>query len=83
MFFKITTIHLYLYLFLPVSDCKVSAWGPWSPCDAACGPGTMTRERTVERAPQHGGRHCPSLLQKRGCQGTDCAQHDRSAIRGE
>ncbi|KAG8226914.1 hypothetical protein J437_LFUL005671 [Ladona fulva] len=66
-----------------VVDCEVSEWGPWSECDAGCGPGRMTRSRSVIRFPENGGRHCPSLVQKRGCQGTiRCGPHSpRSAIK--
>ncbi|XP_071443116.1 somatomedin-B and thrombospondin type-1 domain-containing protein [Hetaerina americana] len=66
-----------------VVDCEVSEWGTWSECDAGCGPGRMTRSRSVVRFPENGGRHCPSLVQKRGCQGTSrCGPHSpRSAIK--
>ncbi|KAJ9584772.1 hypothetical protein L9F63_020883, partial [Diploptera punctata] len=62
-------------------DCVVSAWGPWSECDVECGTGMMTRSRTVEKQPENGGKHCPSLIQKRGCQGTKCPHNPRSAIK--
>ncbi|XP_029724201.2 uncharacterized protein LOC109405215 [Aedes albopictus] len=55
-----------------VIDCAVSEWGPWNECDTPCGPGMTSRNRTVRQKPQNGGKHCPSLVQKRGCQGTDC-----------
>ncbi|XP_023715451.1 somatomedin-B and thrombospondin type-1 domain-containing protein [Cryptotermes secundus] len=64
-----------------VVDCAVSAWGPWSECDVECGTGMMTRSRTVEKQPENGGKHCPSLIQKRGCQGTQCPHNPRSAIK--
>ncbi|OXU30687.1 hypothetical protein TSAR_015654 [Trichomalopsis sarcophagae] len=55
-----------------VLDCVVSGWGPWTACDSECGPGAQTRSRMVERAPENGGKHCPQLVQHRGCQGTKC-----------
>jgi hypothetical protein len=66
-----------------VVDCAVSAWGPWSECDVECGTGMMTRSRTVEKQPENGGKHCPSLIQKRGCQGSRCPHNPRSAIKGK
>ncbi|ETN63058.1 hypothetical protein AND_005240 [Anopheles darlingi] len=66
-----------------VIDCIVSEWGQWSECDTACGNGMMSRTRIIEQKPQNGGKHCPSLVQKRGCQGLKCHNHhDRKALRG-
>ncbi|XP_049942532.1 somatomedin-B and thrombospondin type-1 domain-containing protein-like [Schistocerca serialis cubense] len=64
-----------------VVDCAVTAWGPWSECDADCGTGMMRRSRSVQRQPENGGKHCPSLLQKRGCQGTRCPHSNKSALK--
>lgn len=65
-----------------VIDCIVSEWGPWSECDTACGTGMMSRTRIIEHKPQNGGKHCPSLVQKRGCQGLKCHNHhDRKVLR--
>ncbi|XP_055534884.1 somatomedin-B and thrombospondin type-1 domain-containing protein-like [Wyeomyia smithii] len=65
-----------------VIDCVVSEWEPWSECDTACGTGMMSRTRIIERKPQNGGKHCPSLVQKRGCQGLKCHNHhDRKVLR--
>ncbi|EDS41335.1 conserved hypothetical protein [Culex quinquefasciatus] len=52
-------------------DCIVSEWSPWSKCDSTCGPGMASRNRTIRQRPQNGGKHCPSLVQKRACPGTD------------
>uniref|UniRef100_A0A182MBH6 Uncharacterized protein n=1 Tax=Anopheles culicifacies TaxID=139723 RepID=A0A182MBH6_9DIPT len=42
----------------------------------------MSRTRIIEQKPQNGGKHCPSLVQKRGCQGLKCHNHhDRKALR--
>ncbi|EAA13712.3 AGAP010795-PA [Anopheles gambiae str. PEST] len=66
----------------PLIDCIVSEWGQWSECDTACGNGMMSRTRIIEQKPQNGGKHCPSLVQKRGCQGLKCHNHhDRKALR--
>lgn len=65
----------------PVVDCQVSPWGPWSDCDAECGSGTMSRTRTIQVQPENGGRHCPSLQQRRGCQVSNC-HHQDHAIKG-
>lgn len=64
---------------IAVIDCTVSEWGIWSECDVACGTGIMTRTRTILKEPENGGKHCPSLVQKRGCQGTKC--HDQRDLR--
>ncbi|XP_013783633.1 somatomedin-B and thrombospondin type-1 domain-containing protein-like [Limulus polyphemus] len=61
-----------------VVNCEVSDWGPWSKCDADCGPGMMTRQRFVLKSPQNGGEQCPELSQKRGCAGTKCEDANRS-----
>ncbi|XP_023211060.1 somatomedin-B and thrombospondin type-1 domain-containing protein-like [Centruroides sculpturatus] len=55
-----------------VTDCEVSEWGRWSSCNVDCGTGFMSRERNIIQHPQNGGRHCPELIQKRGCLGTRC-----------
>ncbi|KAK7595272.1 hypothetical protein V9T40_013097 [Parthenolecanium corni] len=64
-----------------VVDCLVSVWQPWSACDVDCGAGMMWRRRTVLKQPLNGGKHCPSLIQKRGCLGTSCPQNPSSAFK--
>lgn len=64
-----------------VVDCLVSIWEPWGECDADCGTGMMSRRRTVLRQSANGGKHCPSLIQKRGCLGTNCPLNPRSALK--
>ena len=62
----------------------VSGWGSWSACDSECGPGAQSRSRMVLRNEENGGKHCPQLIQHRGCQGTKC--HNRnpmSALKGK
>nr|XP_018907152.1 PREDICTED: somatomedin-B and thrombospondin type-1 domain-containing protein-like [Bemisia tabaci] len=41
----------------------------------------MTRRRVVVRQPENGGKHCPSLVQKRGCLGSQCPHDPRSALK--
>lgn len=49
-----------------------------------CGTGMMSRNRTILSAQENGGKHCPSLVQKRGCQGFKChGQRDRRVLRGK
>ncbi|XP_050299764.1 somatomedin-B and thrombospondin type-1 domain-containing protein [Anthonomus grandis grandis] len=64
-----------------VVDCQVTPWGPWSSCDADCGPGTMFRSRSIRMQPQNGGRHCPSLEQRRSCEVSTCFHHPDPAIK--
>lgn len=61
----------------------MTPWGTWSACDADCGPGTMLRTRSIKVQPQNGGRHCPSLEQRRGCQVSTCHRHPDPAIKGK
>lgn len=49
---------------LPIVDCRLSAWSPWSTCSAACGHGRKTRSRYIIRAPQNGGKPCDEKLTK-------------------
>lgn len=50
----------------------------------SCGTGMMSRTRSILNAPENGGKHCPSLVQKRGCQGFKChGQRDRRVLRGK
>lgn len=76
-------INCFILFLLSVIDCTVSEWGVWSECDVSCGTGMMSRTRTILNAPENGGKHCPSLVQKRGCQGFKChGQRDRRVLRG-
>lgn len=65
-----------------VIDCVMSEWEPWSECDTECGSGMMTRKRQVLKAPVNGGKHCPSMVQKRACMGTRCPNYPGSALKG-
>uniref|UniRef100_A0A8D8PUM1 Spondin-2 n=3 Tax=Cacopsylla melanoneura TaxID=428564 RepID=A0A8D8PUM1_9HEMI len=60
----------------PPRDCKVSDWGPWSPCNSSCGIGEMTRRRSITKHPRRGGQSCPPLLETKWCGGgKDCEQN--------
>lgn len=62
----------------------MSGWGPWSSCDSECGPGSQSRSRMVVRNAENGGKHCPQLMQHRGCQGTKChTRNPKSALKGK
>lgn len=47
---------------LPVIDCKLSNWGPWSTCSALCGQGKRIRSRYIIQMPQNGGKPCDKKL---------------------
>lgn len=47
---------------LPVIDCKLSPWGPWSTCSALCGSGKRLRSRFIVQMPQNGGKPCDKKL---------------------
>lgn len=61
-------------------DCKLSEWGPWSSCSAACGIGEISRSRTIIKHPRRGGVACPPLQETKWC-GSDargCENKTRS-----
>ena len=47
---------------LPVIDCRLSSWSPWSTCSALCGNGRRTRSRHIIQMPQNGGKPCDKKL---------------------
>lgn len=49
---------------LPVIDCKLSPWSPWSTCSALCGNGKRTRGRYIIQMPQNGGKPCDKRLSR-------------------
>ncbi|XP_026848685.1 uncharacterized protein LOC6600734 [Drosophila persimilis] len=63
-----------------VLDCRAGDWSAWSECDKSCGNGMMTRRRQILQVAQNGGKHCPTLLQTRACQGFRCHGHREKKI---
>eukprot|EP00992_Anisonema_acinus_P014332 TRINITY_DN9220_c0_g1_i1.p1 TRINITY_DN9220_c0_g1~~TRINITY_DN9220_c0_g1_i1.p1 ORF type:complete len:1199 (-),score=229.39 TRINITY_DN9220_c0_g1_i1:96-3692(-) len=52
-------------------DCALSNWSEWA-CSVTCGPGTMTRTRTVEQSPQYGGLACDPTVETGDCGSETC-----------
>lgn len=57
-------------------DCLVSEWSVVVACSVTCGGGQKTRVRTVVRAPEDGGKKCPSLLKLSPCNEGPCPERD-------
>ena len=63
--------------FFVVHDCKVSEWGPWSPCSVRCGSGGFTeRHRVILHQASNGGTACPHLVQAKPCSGRACDEDE-------
>lgn len=54
------------------SDCTVSEWSDWSPCDEPCGDGNQFRTRTVNTPALYGGDECPVLREDTTCKVKEC-----------
>lgn len=55
------------------SDCKMSQWGAWSPCDRSCSPGGWTsRKRDQLAGPTDGGLACPAAVVTKHCNTHAC-----------
>eukprot|EP00058_Branchiostoma_floridae_P022834 XP_002608324.1 hypothetical protein BRAFLDRAFT_125498 [Branchiostoma floridae] len=54
------------------TDCKVSVWSSFSRCNRRCGGGVMVRARTITQKPLNGGKPCPELSDRRGCNMEPC-----------
>lgn len=66
---------------LPVIDCKLSSWGPWSTCSALCGRGKRIQSRYIIQMPQNGGKSCDKKLsRKQNCKDLPpCPHHNSSS----
>ncbi|PVD31613.1 hypothetical protein C0Q70_07029 [Pomacea canaliculata] len=60
-----------VFFFDWAQDCTVFEWSDWTECDNPCGYGTRRRTRKVDTYPENGGKHCPTLKQRRACVGFD------------
>ncbi|XP_018497039.1 spondin-2-like [Galendromus occidentalis] len=49
------------------TECVVSEWAEWSPCNKLCGIGESRRNRTIVLKPISGGAPCPVLEDRRRC----------------
>jgi hypothetical protein len=71
------------------TDCKLSPWSPWAPCNAPCGAhsvlgggvegGHRHRYRHVIFAAAHGGKACGAQKQRKACTAADCPHDCRLA----
>lgn len=48
-----------------VVDCLVTAWSPWSACNATCGKAFRRKFREIQRYPTETGRSCPKKLERK------------------
>jgi hypothetical protein len=65
------------------SDCKLSPWGDWEPCDVSCGGGHRSRYRRILVYTTKFGADCPAVSNREACGQQlcpqDCATTDWSA----
>ncbi|XP_044749130.1 spondin-1-like [Coccinella septempunctata] len=66
------TTEIYSEPYGIVTNCKVSGWSIWGPCElpnGKCGKGRKYAHRQIEQHPMNGGKPCPSkLIRSRLCQ---------------
>jgi len=62
---------------IPPVDCVVTEWSSWSTCDANCGAGSQTRDRSIRFPSTTGGASCPLLTDSQACVGLPiCGPND-------
>ncbi|XP_059082826.1 spondin-1-like [Tigriopus californicus] len=67
-----------------VVDCLVTAWSPWSACNATCGKAFRRKFREIQRYPTENGRSCPKKLErKQKCRLAPCQQDCVLALWGQ
>nr|CAB3258130.1 kielin/chordin-like protein [Phallusia mammillata] len=65
-------------------NCKVTAWGTWTPCTATCGDtARKTKHRMIKRHPTEGGKPCPKLKLTKSCRLPACTKPMFSIFHGE
>jgi hypothetical protein len=56
------------------SDCKLSPWGEWEPCDISCGGGHRMRYRRILVHTTKFGADCPAVSNREACGQQLCPQ---------
>ena len=54
------------------SDCRLSEWTPWLPCDKPCGSGMTKRARAIISPALYGGKACDNLIEEKQCNTQEC-----------
>jgi hypothetical protein len=54
-------------------DCVMSTWSSWTQCTRTCGTGKTSRARVMTRAPNFGGKVCPTPHEQVSCNEHSCA----------
>jgi hypothetical protein len=53
-------------------DCELDDWRPWAQCDTECDGGTQSRDRTLKKPSQSGGKVCDVIREVRPCNTRRC-----------
>eukprot|EP00928_Gymnodinium_smaydae_P010951 TRINITY_DN14117_c0_g5_i1.p1 TRINITY_DN14117_c0_g5~~TRINITY_DN14117_c0_g5_i1.p1 ORF type:complete len:1558 (+),score=314.31 TRINITY_DN14117_c0_g5_i1:79-4752(+) len=58
-------------------DCQLAEWSQWSRCSSSCGQGAISRNRSVARPADEGGKGCEGVMEEiNDCEGKECAVVD-------